>query len=68
MPKRKMKYHHKTLFALVIGSAVIAFWRGLWGLMDIYVIPHNYELSLWATLIAGVLILIGTHYVAREFL
>ncbi len=66
--KKKMKHHHKTLFALLIGAAIIAFWRGLWGLMDIYVIPDNYELSLWVTLLAGAIILAGTHYAVREFL
>ncbi len=65
---KKMKHHHKTLFALIIAFAVIAFWRGLWGLFDIYVFPENYELSLWTTMVVGIVILVGTHYAAREFL
>ncbi|NCN99174.1 hypothetical protein COU62_00770 [Candidatus Pacearchaeota archaeon CG10_big_fil_rev_8_21_14_0_10_35_219] len=46
----------------VIAFAVITFWRGLWGLMNIYLFPNNYELSLWITLIGGLLILIITNH------
>ncbi len=33
---RKMKREHQVIFAVVIGFAVISFWRGVWGLLDLY--------------------------------
>ncbi|MFC1727958.1 hypothetical protein ACFLZ7_00660 [Nanoarchaeota archaeon] len=63
-----MKYHQQTLFAILIAFAVVSFWRGVWGLMDEYLFPGNYELSLWTSLILGVVILVATHYVTKELM
>jgi len=60
--------HSKILFAVVIGFAVISFWRGVWGLMDIYLFPDNYALSLWISVIAGILVLVITDYATKELL
>jgi hypothetical protein len=57
----------KTLYALIIGFAVISFWRGIWGLWDLYVYPTNLELSLWISAIAGIIILFATHHLITEF-
>lgn len=64
----KMKSKHQIIFAIMIAFAVISFWRGIWGLMDEYLFPYNYRLSLWTSLILGVLILIATHYTAKELM
>jgi len=56
------------LLAILIGSAVISFWRGLWGLMDVYLFPDNYPLSLWISVIIGLAILIVTHYTTKELM
>lgn len=63
-----MKLKHQTIFAVVIAFAVIAFWRGIWGLMDLYLFPNNYELSLWFSLILGLAVLMATHYVTKELM
>jgi uncharacterized membrane protein len=63
---KKMKSHHQFLFALLIGFAVISFWRGVWGLMDVYLFPGNYSLSLWVSVILGVLILVIAGYFTKE--
>lgn len=65
---KDMKAHHQLLFSIVIGIAVISFWRGVWGLWDEYVLPGNYLLSSWISLIVGTIILIGTHYATRELM
>jgi len=62
----KMRRRHRILFAIVIGFAVIAFWRGVWGLLDLYLFPSNYELSLWVSVIVGILILAVTNYITKE--
>ncbi|MBR9706638.1 hypothetical protein GOV14_06400 [Candidatus Pacearchaeota archaeon] len=66
--KRDLKKTEKILYALIIGFAVISFWRGIWGLWDIYVFPKNIALSLWASTLVGLIILIGTHKVIRELM
>ncbi|MBI2106149.1 hypothetical protein HYT56_04925 [Candidatus Woesearchaeota archaeon] len=63
--KRKTK---NILLAILIGSAVISFWRGLWGLMDVYLFPDNYPLSLLTSVSIGLLILIVTHYTTKELM
>ena len=63
----RMKAKHQVLFAIIIAFAVISFWRGLWGMWDIYVLPENYEVSLWISLAAGLVILLATNYAVKEF-
>ncbi len=64
----EMKTKHQILFAVLIAFAVISFWRGVWGLMDQYLFPENYQLSLWVSLIVGLLILVSTHYATKELM
>lgn len=61
----KMKSTHRILFAILIAFAVISFWRGVWGLMDEYLFPGNYTLSLLVSLALGILILITTNYATK---
>lgn len=61
-----MSRHKQILFALLIGFAVISFWRGAWNLMDLYIFPNNYEVSSWISLIVGLIILFTTHYTTKE--
>ncbi len=69
MPKkRKRGIIHKSIFAVLIGFAVVSFWRGVWGLQDEYLFPQNYILSLWISVILGLFILIATHYVSKELM
>lgn len=65
---KKLRAHHKVFFSLLIGFAVIAFWRGAWGLMDTLLFPNNYHLSSWVSLVIGLVILKSTHYLAKELL
>ena len=68
MKQKKENSIIKTaIYAIIIGFAVIAFWRGVWGLLDIYVFPSNLELSLWTTTILGIIILAFTHHLIKEF-
>ncbi|MFH1133648.1 MAG: hypothetical protein V1735_04095 [Nanoarchaeota archaeon] len=63
-----MKSEHQVVFSVIIAFAVIAFWRGVWGLMDEYLFPDHYRLSLWISIAIGLGILIGTHYVTKELM
>lgn len=43
---------------LITAIAMIAIWRGMWGLMDLYLIPENYLFSQIASVILGITILL----------
>jgi len=62
----KLKTKHQIFFAVLIAFAVVSVWRGFWGLLDEYLFPENYQLSLWVSLIIGLIILVSTHYAVRE--
>jgi len=64
--KKRGRNWHKISYALLLGFAVISFWRGLWGLWDVYVYPSNYTLSLWISLIVGLVILYLSRNVVKR--
>lgn len=64
----KMKDEHKIIFAVLIAFAVVSFWRGVWGLLDIYLLPENQELSFWISGFMGLSILVFTHYATKELI
>jgi len=72
MVKKIKKATHKNrkksplYFALLIGIAVVSFWRGVWGLMDLYLFPENQTISFIISLFIGLSILISTHYLIQE--
>ena len=63
---KRMGSFKQILFALLIGFAVISFWRGVWGLLDIYLLPNNQSASFWISIIIGIVILTATHYSVKE--
>jgi succinate dehydrogenase hydrophobic anchor subunit len=38
---------------LIAVVAVVTMWRGIWGLLDEYLLPHNKRLSLWISFLLG---------------
>ncbi len=52
-----MKKGREVFYTILAAFAVISFWRGTWGLMDEYLFPNDYNLSLWISIILGVAIL-----------
>ena len=55
--KRRIK---KVLYTILIAFAIVSFWRGAWGLMDLYLFPNNYTLSLLVSILIGIVILYTT--------
>ena len=45
-----LKSKHPNWYSFIVGVSLIMFWRGIWGLLDLYFLP-NYE--VWSYLIAG---------------
>lgn len=57
-----LKTHHQLFFSLIIMSGMISLWRGLWGLLDLYLFPDQPTFSFLASVLLGVLIISVTHY------
>lgn len=62
----KLKPFKQMLFTLLIGISVVSFWRGTWGIMDVYIFPDNYSISSWISIAIGLAVLAATHYWTRE--
>ena len=44
-------------YHLLTGLAIVVFWRGVWGLLDVYLFPGNEVLSYGFSVIAGIALL-----------
>ena len=64
----KLKTHHQIIFATIIAFAVICFWRGTWGLLDLYLLPGNPLWSYWISVALGLFVLVATGYVTKELM
>lgn len=53
---KKHKKHPSPMLAIFIAGAVIMFWRGVWGLMDVYLFPDNLPLSYGISFIISVIL------------
>jgi len=47
----------KVWTILIAALAIVSFWRGVWGLMDLYLFPENLALSFGVSIIFGLVIL-----------
>lgn len=59
---KKLKAHHRAIFTVVIMVGLIALWRGVWGLMDLYFFPSNQILSLFLSILLGIIVLLFANY------
>tara|TARA_Y100000034_G_scaffold92944_1_gene112376 strand:- start:2594 stop:2809 length:216 start_codon:yes stop_codon:yes gene_type:complete len=66
--KKEIKRWKKIPYAILIGFAIVSFWRGVWELSEIYIFPENHELSLWVSLILGMGILVFTHKLLKQLM
>lgn len=60
MKKEKKRYLKEVFYTLAIAFAIVLFWRGAWGLLDLYLFPKNHVLSYILSIIFGILILYKT--------
>lgn len=64
-----LEQHHQVLFALLIGSALIIFWRGIWGLADLLfpiLLFNNPWYYFSAMVLIGFLVLAGSGLLMKE--
>ena len=63
----KNKRNLKTIsYTILIAFAIISFWRGIWGLMDLYLFPNNHTLSLGISVLIGLIVLYITKHIIGE--
>ena len=57
MKKQKKSSWKNLLVTLILAIAVVAFWRGVWILMDLYLFPNDLFISAGISLILGIFLL-----------
>lgn len=61
------KRNLKTIsYTVLIAFAIVSFWRGVWGLMDVYLFPNKHILSLSISVLIGLVILYSTKHIIGE--
>ena len=66
--KQKNAAGKQLTYTLIVGFAIIAFWRGVWGLMDVLFFPNDHFLSVLASALLGIIILVLTGYLHKGLL
>jgi len=56
---QSFRKRNKIVFSLIIISAVILVWRGLWGIADALILPENLFLSYIVSIVLGFAILLA---------
>lgn len=54
---RRFKRKHKVLHTFIVAVAVVLFWRGAWGIIDVYFLPGNVLASNLGSILTAFLIL-----------
>jgi len=54
---KKLKRLKRVSLTLLIAFAIVSFWRGVWGIMDIYLFPENLLLSFSVSILIGIVVI-----------
>ncbi len=60
----------RDVLIIILGSlAIVGFWRGVWNLLDMYLLPGNFILSQIISIIAGIIILaiLSKHKIIKTY-
>lgn len=60
---KKKKRWQQVIASLLIGVSIVSFWRGVWGLMDLYFFPLSEVMSYSFGLVVGLIVLYMTHHI-----
>lgn len=53
------RFSLRDVFWVLVGAmAIVGFWRGVWNLLDKYLIPSHFVLSQLISIVGGIFILI----------
>lgn len=62
MPVAKLAHGMASMMVVIYLLAVIGvvmMWRGIWGLLDEYLLPKNPKVSCWISFIVGFLLILA---------
>ena len=48
--------------------SIVCFWRGAWGLMDLYIFPDHEAVSYFVSIVIGIVILYVTRQLADSLI
>lgn len=63
---RKFKKKHKTAHIILVAIALVMLWRGIWGLLDIFLVPNNALLSYVLSILIAFIILYFDDFHLKE--
>ncbi|PIO08756.1 hypothetical protein COU59_00260 [Candidatus Pacearchaeota archaeon CG10_big_fil_rev_8_21_14_0_10_34_12] len=66
--REKSSHIKKVFFTIMIAFAIVSFWRGTWGLMDLYLFPDNLIMSFSISIILGIFILYLTKNLIKKLI
>ena len=49
---------HPVFDTILVATAVVLFWRGIWGILDLYLFPDNESASFAISTLLGILFLL----------
>jgi hypothetical protein len=55
--KKRNNHLKKVTYTIIIAFAIVSFWRGVWGLMDLYLFPSSRAISYSVSVLVGIIIL-----------
>lgn len=61
-----MKTLKMNLNYIVIVTAIVFVWRGIWGLSDLFIFPENELLSLSTSILIGITLLLLTDFKKKD--
>ncbi len=68
MKRGKKKIAREVFYTIIIAFAIISFWRGVWGLMDMYLFPSHEVLSFLISVVIGIAILYETENLKKRLI
>ena len=54
---KKFKKKHKVIHLLIVSTAIVMLWRGIWGLLDLYLFADNQTISYFVSVMVAFAIL-----------
>ena len=55
--KKMLEKLEKNVYVLILSAGIVLIWRGIWGMLDLYLLPENLVLSYVVSILLGVGIL-----------
>ncbi|MBT4349949.1 hypothetical protein HOD19_04215 [bacterium] len=63
---QRLKKTNRNVYSIIIGLGILLYWRGLWGLLDLYLFPGNELISYSISIVVGLAILFFNDFRLRE--